>query len=169
MGADTLPHLRAPPLPPTTTTSHTVQTEAEAYWTKWRAHDPEPGAAGYAGWDAFINETLIFGSETVSPAPAQPKVAARLPATPYVPAWIDLFPRSRAQLFFSLDNGYQDFSSNRISLDKHKFPSFESAADGDSIALMVKRVKAHGWRGLGLWIPGASLVSTHGESVCVIE
>lgn len=129
------------------------QADAEAYWTKWRAHDPEPGAQGYAGWDAYINETLIFGTELEATASTP---AAPAPSSAPVP-WANLFPRSRHQLFFSLDNGYQ--AKNKLALDPKKFPSFKANSTAASFKLFSDKIKALGWRGLAVWIPGSRLAN----------
>ena len=38
--------------------------EAIDYWMKWRQHDPVSQVQGYAGWDAFGNQSYAFENTT---------------------------------------------------------------------------------------------------------
>jgi hypothetical protein len=75
--------------------------------------------------------------------------------------WINFYPKIRGDVFFLIDNGYQvnviandKFQPNSgisTELDPAKFPSFPGAPQ-ERLKQLNERIKAAGWRGLGLWL-----------------
>ncbi len=75
--------------------------------------------------------------------------------------WIHFYPKIRGDIFLLLDNGYQfnaisnhQFQPSAIAateLDPAKFPSFTGTPQ-ERLKKLNDRIKAAGWRGLGLWL-----------------
>ena len=76
--------------------------------------------------------------------------------------WINLFPEDRQDLFFLLDDGWdveylKDYGKEMYKFGSHdvnekKFPSFKGTPT-EKLKQFVERVKAAGWKGLGIWLP----------------
>lgn len=76
--------------------------------------------------------------------------------------WINLFPEDRSELYFLLDDGWdvdylEDYASAMDAFGSHdvnekKFPSFKGTPT-EKLKQFVERVKAAGWKGLGIWLP----------------
>ena len=94
---------------------------------------------GFSSRDA-INEESIFGKD----------------------GWINYYPEIRKDIYFLIDDGWdgdyntktpQDFSKfGSMVVNEQRFPSFKGSPD-DKLKEFVNRVKAAGWKGLGIWIP----------------
>lgn len=76
--------------------------------------------------------------------------------------WINLYPEDRQDLYFLLDDGWDveylnDYSKEMYKFGSHdvnekKFPSFKGTP-AEKLKQFVERVKAAGWKGLGIWLP----------------
>ena len=89
------------------------------------------------------------------------------PAAATFEAWATAFtPVARAELFFMLDNGWQngpESTSTELVLHQQRYRQFWTAdvnptQDG-TVALRLMRdklVHEHGWRGLGVWVNGGA-------------
>jgi len=85
--------------------------------------------------------------------------------------WIELFPEIRSELFFLLDDGWDlslDTPKDRLKYcgtlypAEDKFPSLHGTQT-ERLTQLNERIKAHGWRGVGLWV--ASNALKNGELV----
>ena len=65
--------------------------------------------------------------------------------------WIHFYPKIRGDLFLLLDNGYQVNPATSTELDPAKFPSFTGTPE-ERLKKLNDRIRAGGWRGLGLWL-----------------
>ena len=76
--------------------------------------------------------------------------------------WINLYPGDRKDLYFLLDDGWdveylKDYGKELYKFGSHnvnemKFPSFKGTPE-EKLKQFVERVKAAGWKGLGIWLP----------------
>lgn len=69
-----------------------------------------------------------------------------------------LFSKSRGDLFLLLDDGWDvsrsvcDASFGSLAVDEDKFPFVRGLAPWERLRVLCERVKALGWKGLGVWI-----------------
>ena len=118
------------------------------YWCTWAAQNYTEGqgeteldpilhkVAGIGKYSSVhINEKTLFGD----------------------PGWlVDYFPKVRGDLFVLLDSGWDipvdgDLAyTNSCRLDPRKYPSFTGTVQ-QNLQALNERVKASGWRGVGLW------------------
>ena len=99
----------------------------------------EGDQGGLTSRDA-INEETVFGKD----------------------GWINYYPEIRKDLYFLIDDGWDvdyntktpdDFSKfGSFVVNEQRFPSFKGSPD-DKLKEFVERVKAAGWKGLGVWLP----------------
>lgn len=99
----------------------------------------DQGGAALASRDG-INEETVFGSK----------------------GWIHYYPEVRKDLYFLIDDGWDvdyrtvtpkdfpKFGSHEVN--EQRFPSFHGTPD-EKLKEFVERVKAAGWKGLGIWLP----------------
>ena len=98
------------------------------------------GDQGALGSRDAINEEAIFGKD----------------------GWIHYYPEIRKDLYFLIDDGWDVDYNTKPPKDFHKFgslvvneqrfPSFKGTPD-EKLKEFVERVKAAGWKGLGIWLP----------------
>lgn len=99
-----------------------------------------------------INEETVFGAD----------------------GWIHYYPEVRKDMYFLIDDGWDvdyhtvtpdDFSKfGSHDVNVMRFPSFHGTPE-EKLGQFVKRVKAAGWRGLGIWIPTQAYGSNWEKSV----
>jgi hypothetical protein len=61
-----------------------------------------------------------------------------------------------------LDNGWQNGSesvSKKLVLDTNKYPEFKADNPATSLKMLNDRVRAEGWRGLGVWVLGSGMMT----------
>eukprot|EP01052_Picozoa_sp_SAG31_P027531 SAG31_NODE_2584_length_5434_cov_3.784067_1_plen_666_part_00 len=132
----------------------------EAFWRAWRNHDPPPDnpTAGYSGWEKYLNQSYLFRN---------PGGVAALGEQ----GWAYLFSKAvRSGLYFSLDNQWASKSGHLDT--ESRFPEFANKSPSP-LAALVAKIKALGWAGLSLWVPGgasvAQLKEYHGAGVGVLK
>jgi hypothetical protein len=65
--------------------------------------------------------------------------------------WVeDFFPRIREDIFFLLDDGWQQGGTATFDLDTEKFPSFTGSA-AEKLGKLHHAIESAGWRGAALW------------------
>ena len=99
----------------------------------------DQGGAALASRDG-INEETVFGEN----------------------GWIHYYPEIRSDLYFLIDDGWdvdyhtvtpKDFPKfGSHDVNKQRFPSFHGTPE-EKLKQFVERVKAAGWKGLGIWLP----------------
>ncbi len=118
----------------------------EAFWTAWRNHDPPPNnpAAGYSGWEQYLNQSYLFRNEKGTPEQGEQ-------------GWAYLFPESvRSGLYFSLDNQWADQKTGGLDTAS-RFPAYRDKSP-TPLAALVSEIKSLGWAGLSLWVPGGASI-----------
>lgn len=60
-------------------------------------------------------------------------------------------PRARQELFFLIDDGWEEGGSATFELDRGKFPSFAHQSPPDRLVSLNRAIKAKGWRSLAVW------------------
>jgi len=76
--------------------------------------------------------------------------------------WVELYPEIRSDLFLVLDDtwdippggGHSHPMRGSMELDSERFPSYQGTP-AERLARLNRDIRAHGWRGLGLWICSA--------------
>ena len=121
-------------------------------WELQRISCEEQGKVNESGEIAFIGDQ---GASTTREAITEHTVFGKN-------GWIHIYPEDRKDLFFLLDDGwdvdyFDDYKDAKYSFGSHdvcekKFPSFKGTPD-EKLKQMVERVKAAGWKGLGIWLP----------------
>lgn len=121
-------------------------------WELQRIACDEQGKENESGEVAFIGDQ---GASTTREAITEHTVFGKN-------GWIHIYPEDRKDLFFLLDDGwdveyFDDYRDAMCAFGSHdvcekKFPSFKGTAD-EKLKQMVERVKASGWKGLGIWLP----------------
>ena len=99
------------------------------------------GDQGYAatGSRDGINEETVFGEH----------------------GWIHYYPETRSDMYFLIDDGW-DVDYNTVTpkdfpkfgsheVNAQRFPSFKGTPE-EKLTQFVERVKAAGWKGLGIWV-----------------
>lgn len=112
------------------------------YWCTWAAQNylygqgapaldiaELEGDAGYRHAKEELREEVLFGER----------------------GWLEFFPAVRSDLIFLLDDGYYVDRVSSCELDPAKFPSF-AGSPPERLRKLNDRVKAAGWRTLGLWL-----------------
>ena len=77
---------------------------------------------------------------------------------------VNYLPRGRADFFFLIDHGWQTKEKDErlpgaepffsLQIDSRDFPEYGNTPPEESLRLFNEEVKAHGWRGLGIWVRG---------------
>jgi hypothetical protein len=62
-----------------------------------------------------------------------------------------LYPSGRKELYFLLDDGWEDGGTASCILDQTKFPSF-SGSPSERLRKLNEALRKSGWRGLALWL-----------------
>ena len=127
----------------------------ESYFCTWNVQ----GAAAYKNKQKQENNELAFegdqGGFTSRDAINEENIFGK-------DGWINYYPEIRRDIYFLIDDGWdvdyntktpQDFSKfGSMVVNEQRFPSFKGTPD-DKLKEFVERVKAAGWKGLGIWIP----------------
>jgi hypothetical protein len=112
------------------------------YWCTWAAQnymyghhlqklDPQllEGTSGSRLAHTAMGEDILFGKS----------------------GWVeDFFPRMREDIFFLLDDGWQQGGTATFDLDAEKFPSF-TGSPAERLAKLNHAIESAGWRGAALW------------------
>lgn len=89
--------------------------------------------------------------------------------------WIHYYPEIREHLYFLIDDGWDvEYHLNMVDedfpkfgshdLNETRFPSFKGTPE-EKLKQFVERVKAAGWKGLGIWLPAQTLGEDWRKSV----
>ena len=119
------------------------------YWCAWAAQNYQ-----YGQGLKELDPTILEGSNGGTLARASLNEKSVLGPE----GWVNFYPKVRGDLLFILDDGWDVPAENfgpwisSFNIDGQKFPAFAALPPGERLKQLSARIKAAGWRGLGVWV-----------------